>query len=463
MKKFCLIIAGVTLFSAVMSAQETVPADSVAVSGDSVLVLNLENALKVALSENVSVKVADKEVKRTEYAKKGTYAALFPKIDANASFQRTIKKQVMYMDVSIPGMSGGGASSGIEVGRWNTWSAGVSASMPLVSAQLWESIRISGLGVELAVEKARSSRLEAVTQTKKAYFAVLLAKEVADLYKLMFENALANFQKTELKYKVQKVSEVDYLRSKTTLNNTIPDVYNSQVSVALAIWQLKAVIGLDLDTDVEVVGNLLDYADDIFSDSISREDYDVSSNSSMKQLAIQAEQLRRTIKLQQNANIPTLALAFNFNYNAMTNDFNFKEYKWTPYSYVGLSLSIPIFAGGKRAYDIRQAKNQYEQVSMTMDETERQLKIAIRNCLLTMDTSIKSYSSAEVAVETATKSFKIVETSYQVGRATITDLDDARLALLQAALSKTQAVYTYISTKADLEQILGVDYSVENE
>ena len=64
---------------------------------DSSVVLTLDDALRIALSENVSVKVADKEIERLTYAKKGTYASLFPQINASGSYQRTIKKQVMYM------------------------------------------------------------------------------------------------------------------------------------------------------------------------------------------------------------------------------------------------------------------------------------------------------------------------------------------------------------------------------
>ena len=45
------------------------------------VVITLEQALEIALSENVSVKVADLEIKRTQYAKKGAYAALYPQID----------------------------------------------------------------------------------------------------------------------------------------------------------------------------------------------------------------------------------------------------------------------------------------------------------------------------------------------------------------------------------------------
>ena len=52
--------------------------------------ISLEQALQIALSENASVRVADMEIERTGYARKGTYASLFPKIDGNASYQRTI-------------------------------------------------------------------------------------------------------------------------------------------------------------------------------------------------------------------------------------------------------------------------------------------------------------------------------------------------------------------------------------
>ena len=58
-------------------------------------VISLDQAIEIALSENASVKVADMEIERTGYARKGTYSSLFPQVDGNANYQRTIKKQVM--------------------------------------------------------------------------------------------------------------------------------------------------------------------------------------------------------------------------------------------------------------------------------------------------------------------------------------------------------------------------------
>ena len=468
-------------------------------AGSETLVLTLEDALKIALSENVSVKVADKEVERVKYARKGTYASLFPQIDGSASYQRTIKKQVMYMDFdmgNLTGMAAGGetqtanaeaaagngtgtasgtsgsasgsgqgsskgrtAGGGIEVGRWNTFSTGVSASLPLVNAQLWKSLEVAGQDVELAVEKARSSRLSMVTQVKQAFFGVLLAKEALKVYQEVYDNALESFTQTERRYQVQKASELDYNRAKSTVQNAIPQVYESANQVALALWQLKAVLGMDLDTEIDVAGALPDWADEMFYDIHRHDDVSLEDNSTMRQLAIQAEELANAVKMQKYASLPSLALTFNYSINAMTNDFNFSEYRWSPYSFVGLSLQVPIFAGGRRYHAVKQAIVQQDELRMQREDTGRQLKIAVGRYLSQMETKMKSYQAAQVAEETARKAYGIAAKSYQVGRSTITDLNSAQLALTQAQLAVSQAIYEFVVAKASLEETLGYDFT----
>jgi Outer membrane protein len=418
--------------------------------------LTLEDALRIALSENASVQVADMEIERMGYARKGTYASLFPQVSGSGSFQRTIKKQVMYMDFDIGG--GGGTGGGFEVGRWNTWSMGLSASMPLVNAQLWKRLRVSGEDVELAVEKARSSRLETVNQVKQAFFACLLAKEAFAVYKSAYENALANCEQIQRRYNAQKASELDLTRAKTTLANAIPNVYDSESAVILALWQLKAVMGVSLDANLDVAGDLDDYAEHMLYDIQAGEQFSLEDNSTMRQLAIQAEQLADAVKIQKYAYLPTLSLSFNYSLNAMANDFVFSEYRWSPYSFVGISLSVPIFSGGQRLNAVRQARVQAQELDVQRVNTERQLKIAIRQYLNQMETAMKSFSSARTAAETAQKAYDIAAKSYDVGRSTLTDLNDAQYALTQSQLGVCQAIYSFVVAKASLENTLGADF-----
>ncbi len=480
---FVAVLAGVATSSGICCAQYS-EKTTVPLSGgvnDSVLVLSLDKALEIALSENVSVKVADKEITRSEYAKKGTYASLFPQIDLTGSYQRTIKKQVVYMDFDISeytSMAGGAQSAGqtptssaaetstenkedggIEMGRWNSYMAGVSASMPLVNAQLWRSLKISGQDVELAVEKARASRLDMVTQVKKTYYAVLLAKENLKVYEEVLQNAIDNFRQTEMKYNVQKASELDYIRTKSNISSAIPNVYDAESNVLLTLWQLKAVMGINLDTEVDVEGSLNDFGQSMFYDIHQNDDYSLDANSDMRQLAIQAEELANTIKLQNEAYLPTLGLQFSYMLNANTNDFKFSQYNWSPYSYVGLSLAIPIFSGGKRYSNVKQSKIQYDELKLRTEDTERQLRIAIQQYLNKMETDMRSYSSALEAVELAQKAYSIASKSYAVGRNTLTDVNDSQLALVQAQLNQCLTIYDFLSVKADLEETLGCDFT----
>ena len=472
-----LLVAGSALMSIGAFAQETDTTQTATV-------ITLDDALKIALSENASVRVADMEIERTGYARKGTYASLFPQIDLTGSFQRTIKKQVMYMDMDMSSIMGGGdeagagdgtsdgtgseagsgegapslGGGGIEVGRWNSYSGGVTAAMPIVNAQLWKSIRLSAKDVELAVEKARSSRLDMVTQVKQAYYSVLLAKEAFNVYKDVYENAVDNFAQTERRYNAQKASELEYTRAKSTVAAAIPDVYNAESSVILALWQLKAVMGVDLDRNIDVSGSLEDFSKEMFRDINENSDPSLEYNTTLRQLEIQAEQLASTVRMQKAAYLPSIAANFSYSMIAMTNDFKFSEYQWSPYSYVGVSISIPIFSGGKRHNDVRQTKVQAAQLDLQRIETERQLKIAIRQYLNTMETNMKSFNSANEAVALARKAYDIAAKSYKVGKSTITELNDAQLTLTQASLAQSQAVYNFVVAKSNLEKTLGYDF-----
>ena len=467
---------------------------------DSTLVLTLDKAIEIALDKNVSVKVADMEIKRTEYSRRGSYGALFPQVNASASFQRTIKKQVMYMD----GMSGGNmfqeafaplwtaigqlsagtgipveinpgsgseapseqtdskTSGGIEVGRLNTYNAGINASMPIVNAQLWQSLAMTGDQVELAVEKARESRLGTVTSVKQTYYAILLAKEALGVYKSVYDNAVENFKLTEMRYNAQKASELDYTRAKSNVASAIPNYYNAEAAVLLSLWQLKAVMGIDLDTDVDVEGSLQDYALELHEGLWQGEPEDLSGNTSVRQMAIQAEILAKTIRMNQFAYLPTLAANFAYSYNAMTNDFKFSEYRWTPYSYVGISLNIPIFSGGQRYHTVKQARVQASELDLQRINTERQLRIGIRQNLQTMETARKTYDAAVEALVSARKAYDIAEKSYSVGRSTLTDLNNTELVLVQSSLAVSQAISSYLNAKATLEQTVGYDFLDSN-
>lgn len=433
------------------------------VKAQDVLKLDLEKALEIALSENPTVKVADKEIEKKKYAQKGTYAALFPQINFTADYTRTLKKQVMYMDgfdmgggsdESTPGMEGIDMSKGIEVGRDNNWTTGFNLSMPLVNATLWKSLSISALDVELSIEQARSSKISMVNQVKKSFYAVLLANDSYRVFKESYDNAMENYLDIKKKYDQGTVAEYDLIRADVTVKNSEPNMLQAENSLTLAKWQLKALLGMDLEMAIDCEGELADFESVLFADYMAT-DTTLAGNTDLKQIDLQMQQLKKTLTMQKFDYLPTLSLTGMYQWNAMNNDFKFKNYNWTPYSIVGVSLTVPIFSGGSKYHKIKQTQVSMHQMDLQRDDTKRNLQLAIKQYLDNMKTCVKQFDAAQKGVEQANKGYKIAQKRYDTGAGTLLEMNDAELALTQAKLNLNQSIYNYMVAKSDMEKVLG--------
>ena len=152
--------------------------------------LSLDDCIAIALSESPTIKVADMEITRMDYSRKETLGQLLPSISFGASYNRTLAKQTMYMNMDGFGDLGGdtenpeskasasraGSDGGIKVGLDNSYSMGFNLSMPLIAPQLWKSLDLSESRILQSVEQARQSRISLVNQIKNAYYTLLLAE-----------------------------------------------------------------------------------------------------------------------------------------------------------------------------------------------------------------------------------------------------------------------------------------------
>ncbi|MDO4758136.1 MAG: TolC family protein [Rikenellaceae bacterium] len=435
------LVAALGLASTPVMAQEQVEAIAVAPESQP-LVLTLEEALRIALNENLSVQIADQTIEIKKYAKKGTYASLWPEISASATWQRYVKKQQFHI-----------MGETMEVGTTNNYSAGVSAAMPLVNVQLWKSLKLSAMDVELAVEQARSSRIDMVEQVSTAFYQVLLAKDSYNVYKRVYDNAVENHAIVEKKYKVGAVSEYDFIRSQVTVSNAEPSVFQSENAIVLALWQLKALLGVDLEMDIDVAGSLADYEQMMMAGYNLKTD--LSDNSSLKQLEIQEQMLEQTLKMQRATNLPTLSLSANYNYTAMDETMEIQHYRWNPYSVAILSLDIPIFAGGKRRANIKQAKLNLANMQLQRENAERQLRTALMSYQNNLQTNVKEYYASSQNISQAKRGYDIAVKRYEVGGGTLVDVDNSQLAYTQAELSRSTAIYNYLVNSVAIDKLVG--------
>ena len=432
------------------------------VKAQDTLMLDLDKALEIALSENPTIKVSNQEVQKKKYARKSMYAALFPQVNFTTDYSRTLKKQVMYMDMDMsgmedvlpPGMDAPSMDKGFEVGRSNNWNTGFRASMPLVNASLWKSLSISAIDVELAVEQSRSSKIAMQNEVKKSFYSVLLAKDSYQVFSRSYENAMENYLDIKRKYEQGTVAEYDLIRADVMVKNTEPNMLQAESATNLALWRLKVLMGMDLDYPISCQGELADFESDLLADYMLTDTL-LTDNTDLKQLQLQTEQLRKTLQMRKFDYLPTLSLTGMYQWNAMNNDFKFKNYRWNPYSVIGLSLTIPITAGGDKYYKIKQARISLDQLTIRRDDTKRNLQLAVKQQIDNMKTCVKRFVASQKGVEQAERGYVIAQKRYETGAGTLLELNDSELALTQARLNFNQSIYDYMVAKADLEKVLG--------
>lgn len=410
-----------------------------------VLQLTLKQALEIAKNENPTLKIAGQEILLKQNSKKEAIWNLIPEAELVGSYTRTIQKQTFAM-----------GDQQVKVGTDNSYSGGLSISLPVFAPSLYKSINITQSDIELALEQARASELDLVNQVTKAYYQLLLTQDSYEVLKKSYAQSEENYRVVNEKFKQGSVSEYDKISAEVQMRSLKPSVVSAKNGVNLAKLQLKVLMGVTADVDIQTDDNLKNYEMKLFQRQMENENYGFSlqNNSDLKQIDLNAKQLRQNLQLQYTNFMPTLSVSFQYMYTTLNDNFRFSSYKWNPYSTIGLNLSIPLFRGSNFT-KVKQAKIQIQQLEENRINTERQLHMQATSYLDNMSASAEQVVSNREAVAQAIKGRDIATKRYEVGKGTILELNSSEVALTQAELTYNQSIFDYLSAKADLDKVLG--------
>lgn len=422
-----------------MRAQEQAPAVGQ-------LDLTLGKAIEIALAENPTIRVADKDVELKKVADKEAWQSLLPTLDASLSFSHSIKVAEMKI-----------GDNKVKFGQDGTSTAtgGLTLNLPVFAPAVYQNMKLTKEDILLAQEKARSSRLDLVNQVTKAYYAALLAKDSYGVMQKSYNTSKENYDVVNNKYKVGSVSEYDKISAEVQMRNMNSSVVSAQTGLNLALLQLKVLMGVTANVDVNIQDSLNRYESELLLPQITTEELSLSGNSAMRQLDYNEKLLERTRKILKTNFMPTAALQLSGQYQSVSNpDWNVFKYSYSPSSTLALSVSIPIFHASSWT-KLKSNRIQLAQLEDTRVDTQRQLGVAVESYKSNMASSIAQVESNKEAVSQADKAVAISSKRYEVGRGTILELNQSETARTQAELTYVQSIYDYLTNRADLDLTLG--------
>lgn len=419
------------------------------------LKVSLSKALEIAMSKSPTIKVSDKEIERVDYSKKEKFAALFPTINGSGSYSRNLKNQKSIISFN-------GAPTILEFGVDNNFSAGVSASLPIIAPTLWATLKMNEYDAQLALESARSSKIALVNQVTKAYYTLLLMQDSYEVFVKSYTNTAENTRVIADKYKQGVVSEYEWIRADVQSRNAQSNIVSAQSAVNLSKQQLKMLMGLNMFSEIKIEGKLSDFEQNMYGDVMIIDTVALKSNTDLKQFDIKSKQLDQTLQIQKTSWYPTLGASLNYSYNYMGNDADkFSNYVKYPASMLAVSLSVPIFQGGTRFYKSKQIKIQQEELKDQRENLKKSIELQMITSLDNIKKAIEKIESNKKAMSQAEKAMTISKKRYEVGSGTFLDITNSELAYIQAGLSYNQSIYDFLSSKSDLEKTLGKESTVK--
>lgn len=409
--------------------------------------LTLSGAVELALSENPTIRIAEMEVARYDYVKRQTWGALLPQVSASGNYTRSIVKSEM--------------RGGLSFGADNTFAVQGDLSLPLFAPSVYRTLRMNDAQMAAAVESARASRITLVAEVKKTFYNILLAEQSLAVLRESESTVQRTVDDTEVQYRNGLASEYDLLTAQVQLSNLRPTILQTENSIKLAKLQLKMYLSVPEEVELEVEGSLDAMRDEVLAgtDGLT---IDLSENTELRSLELQEEVLYSSLRAANAGRLPTLAAFGTASYTG--NDMepfmgmgagDDSRYFWTHPISVGLQLSVPIFSGLTKMNKSRELKNQIAQISLQRDYARQQIDVQVRAALNELLTARETMFAQEKTVEQARQAYRISDARYRAGAGTILELNSAQLAHTQAQLNFSQAIYDYLSAKAEYDRIAG--------
>ncbi|MCQ2131706.1 MAG: TolC family protein [Bacteroidaceae bacterium] len=408
--------------------------------------LTLQRAIEIALAENPTIRVADKDIELKKVASDEAWQSLLPTVDGTLSLSHSIKVAEMRTSMGTfkMGMDGSTTANG-----------GITIAIPLFAPAVYQNMKLTKEDILLAQEKARGSRLDLINQVKKAYYGALLSSDSYDVMKKNYDLAKENYDVVEQKFNVGKVSEYDKISAEVQVRSMNSAVVSAESGKTLALLQLKVLMGIDPNIDINIAENLKEYEGQLSLSGANYDEAELENNSAIRQIDQNTSLLQRTRKILSTNFMPTVAMSLSGQYQSMSNDnWNVFQYKYSPSLSLAFSVSVPIFHASNFT-KLKSNKIALSQLSDTRLNTYRQLNMAAESYKQNMASNIAQIESNAEAVKQADKAVTISSKRYEVGRGTILELNQSETALTQAELTYMQSIYNYLVNKADLDYTLG--------
>ena len=123
---------------------------------------------------------------------------------------------------------------------------------------------------------------------------------------------------------------------------------------------------------------------------------------------------------------------------------------------MGFSMSFPIFDRFLTRNSVQQAKIQYQNAQLDLEDARQNVSLQVRQAYLDYLTDEKRLDVTEKQLRAAEQALEAEQERYNVGASTLVELTQARATFVQASSDRSEAKYNFLFRKRLIEYYIGV-------
>lgn len=417
--------------------------------------LNLRKCREMALESSKKIAVADRQLAKAGFEKKAYKANFFPKISGIGMYaylqkEYSFKIDGGYLPTYIPAADGTllpnvlinpatgqpvvGTDGrpvfnqyaflpdiGLTLGLDHAYTVGGMLELPVyMGGKIRSAYRMAAIGTEIAGLNKNYNVAEVMLETDEAFWQYVRLQELeisALKYKAVVAGLVKNLKDA---HEVGMVSQNDLLKAQVKLNEAALMLQKTQNGKQLAAMNLCRIIGLDLNTSLEVTDSLREGV----TPGILESEATVTRRPEYTMLDKNTELKARQVELTRSEFLPQLGVSASYGY---TDGIAVNGQAEGMASFTAMaSLKVPVFHWGEGRNKIRAMKAELEMSELNKEDMLQMMVLEATKARLNIEDAVTRVELGRRSLQQAKENLTESKNRYELGLEILTDYMEAQ-------------------------------------
>ena len=287
----------------------------------------------------------------------------------------------------------------------------------------------------------------------KAFYDVLLTKQQLDVSIQDIERIQISLKDAYYQYQAGITDKTDYKQATISLNNAKAQEKTNIEAIKAKYIYLKQLMGYPSSKEFVLAYDSAQMTTEILLDTLQTVNY--SNRIEIQLLETEKKLQQYNLQFYKWSFLPQVSAFGNYNLDFLDDKFGKLYGQAFPNSYAGISLGIPIFQGGRRLQQIKQAELQVRQVDNSIASLQNNINTQYAQALATYKSNLYDYLILKENLALANEVYNVIRLQYRNGIKTYLEVINAESDLLTSQLNYYNSLFQVLSSKVDVQQALG--------